>query len=50
MDEALIDTDILSEVIKGRHPLVLASAQAYLIVHQRLSFSDMTAGQAALCP
>jgi tRNA(fMet)-specific endonuclease VapC len=42
MDAALIDTDILSEVIKGKHPQVLASAQTYLAVHQRLSFSAMT--------
>ncbi|HUY92050.1 MAG TPA: hypothetical protein VMV10_25135 [Pirellulales bacterium] len=43
MDAALIDTDILSEVIKGKHPQVLVSARKYLAVHQRLSFSAMTA-------
>lgn len=42
MDEALIDTDILSEILKGKDPQVLAAAQQYLSVHQRLSFSAMT--------
>lgn len=42
MDGALLDTDILSEVLKGKNAQVLVSAQAYLAVHQRLSFSAMT--------
>ncbi|HET6884197.1 MAG TPA: type II toxin-antitoxin system VapC family toxin [Pirellulales bacterium] len=42
MDEALIDTDILSEILKGKNAQVLAAAQQYLAVHQRLAFSTMT--------
>lgn len=42
MDEALIDTDILSEILKGKDPQVLTSAQQYLAIHQRLAFSAMT--------
>jgi len=42
MDEALLDTDILSEVLKGKDQQVAASAQSYLKVHQRLAFSEMT--------
>lgn len=42
MDEALIDTDILSEILKGKDAKVLAGAQQYLAVHQRLAFSTMT--------
>jgi tRNA(fMet)-specific endonuclease VapC len=42
MDEAIVDTDILSEVLKGKDAQVLVSAQRYLTVHQRLAFSSMT--------
>jgi len=42
MDEAILDTDILSEVLKCRDQRVLAKARQYLLEHQRLSFSDMT--------
>jgi tRNA(fMet)-specific endonuclease VapC len=42
MDEALLDTDILSEVLKRKVPHVLQAAGQYLAVHQRLSFSAMT--------
>ncbi|HUY90445.1 MAG TPA: type II toxin-antitoxin system VapC family toxin [Pirellulales bacterium] len=42
MDEALLDTDILSEVLKGKNPQVLTAAQKYLAVHQQLAFSAMT--------
>jgi tRNA(fMet)-specific endonuclease VapC len=42
MDIALIDTDILSEVLKKKDSQVLATAQAYLGQHQRLAFSAVT--------
>lgn len=42
MDEALLDTDILSEVLKRKDPQVLATAARYLSQHQRLAFSAMT--------
>ena len=42
MDAAILDTDILSEVLKQKDQQVLASAQQYLIEHQRLAFSAMT--------
>ena len=43
MDEALLDTDILSEVLKRKNLQVLAKAAAYLAEHQRLAFSAITA-------
>jgi tRNA(fMet)-specific endonuclease VapC len=42
MREAILDTDILSEVLKKKDPQVLATAQQYLTHHQRLSFSAVT--------
>jgi predicted nucleic acid-binding protein len=42
MDEALLDTDILSEVLKAKDARVLANAQQYLAQHARLSFSAIT--------
>ena len=42
MDESLLDTDILSEILKGQNQAVLATAQQYLGEHQRLSFSAIT--------
>lgn len=42
MPPSLIDTDTLSEVIKGRDPHVLARAAEYLSVHQRFAFSIIT--------
>jgi predicted nucleic acid-binding protein len=39
MDKALLDTDILSEVLKGRHPQVVARAEAYLVHHSALTIS-----------
>jgi tRNA(fMet)-specific endonuclease VapC len=35
MDKALLDTDILSEVLKGRHPQVVARAEACLSAPHR---------------
>src|SRR2546423_1055773 len=43
MDEALLDTDILSEVLKRKDQQVLATARQYLAERQRLAFSAMTA-------
>ena len=42
MDEAILDTDILSEVLKRKDQQVLAMAGQYLAQHQRLAFSAMT--------
>jgi len=42
MDEALLDTDILSEVLKRKNQRVLVKARLYLATHQRLSFSAIT--------
>jgi tRNA(fMet)-specific endonuclease VapC len=43
MDEALLDTDVLSEVIKRKDRHVLATAGRYLAEHQRFAFSAITA-------
>jgi tRNA(fMet)-specific endonuclease VapC len=43
MDAALLDTDILSEVLKRKDRLVLAKARQYLAQHQRFAFSAITA-------
>ena len=42
MVESILDTDILSEVLKRKDPQVLANARQYLIEHQRFAFSEMT--------
>lgn len=42
MDEALLDTDILSEVLKAKDARVLSKAEQYLTDHGRLSFSAIT--------
>jgi len=42
MDESILDTDILSEVLKRKDPQVLANARQYLVEHQRFAFSEMT--------
>src|SRR4051812_20995769 len=42
MDQALLDTDILSEVLKRKDPQVLATAGSYLAVNQRFAFSAIT--------
>ncbi len=42
MDEALLDTDILSEVLKAKNKQVLIVAQRYLDEHQHFAFSAMT--------
>jgi len=42
MDPALIDTDTLSEVMKGRDPQVREKARQYLAIHGRFNFSIIT--------
>jgi tRNA(fMet)-specific endonuclease VapC len=39
MDATLLDTDILSEILKQRNPRVMAKASAYLDEHGRFTFS-----------
>jgi tRNA(fMet)-specific endonuclease VapC len=41
MNKALLDTDILSAIMR-QNPSVLAAAQSYLAVHQKLSISIVT--------
>lgn len=43
MDEALLDTDILSEVLKRKDKRVLANARQYLSEYPRFTFSSITA-------
>lgn len=38
----LLDTDTLSEILKGKSKDVLASANEYLAAHQRFAFSAIT--------
>ena len=42
MESAILDTDILSEVLKGRNRSVRSRAQQYLAEHGRLAFSSLT--------
>ena len=42
MDEALLDTDIMSEILKAKNKQVLDIAQRYLDEHQRFAFSAIT--------
>lgn len=42
MRSALLDTDTLSEIIKGRRPRTIQHARAYLDEHPRLAFSLIT--------
>jgi tRNA(fMet)-specific endonuclease VapC len=42
MDKAILDTDILSEILKGKDRRVLDVADRYLAEHQRLTFSAIT--------
>ena len=42
MDETLLDTDILSEVLKGKDANVVAKAQQYIVEHGQFAFSAMT--------
>ena len=42
MNKALLDTDILSEVLKGRNPQVVAQAESYLRHHAMLTVSAVS--------
>lgn len=42
MGPAILDTDILSEVLKQKNAQVLLHAGQYLATHRRLAFSTMT--------
>ena len=42
MDEAILDSDILSEVLKGKDPQVAKHARQYLSQHAQLSFSSIS--------
>lgn len=39
MDKSLLDTDILSEVLRGKNPSVVSRATEYLSVHPRITIS-----------
>jgi tRNA(fMet)-specific endonuclease VapC len=42
MNRALVDTDILSELLRGKSPTVHRRAEAYLAEHERLTISVVT--------
>lgn len=42
MTRALLDTDILSEILKGKNPQVLARADEYRATHRRMTTSAVT--------
>jgi tRNA(fMet)-specific endonuclease VapC len=42
MNKTLLDTDILSEILKGRDPNVAAAAAQYVDEHQRLTLSAVS--------
>jgi tRNA(fMet)-specific endonuclease VapC len=42
MDAALLDTDILSEILKAKNPQVLDVGRRYLAERQRFAFSAIT--------
>ncbi len=42
MHETLLDTDMLSEILKGRNTQVVATGDQYLAEHGRLAFSAIT--------
>lgn len=39
MDEALLDSDILSEILKGKDSVVVNAGDRYLAQHGRFAFS-----------
>ena len=45
MSRCILDTDILSEIIKGRDPVVAARARAYLQQHARFTTSAVTVAE-----
>jgi len=42
MIRTLLDTDALSEILKGKRRHVVSQAEEYLIQHERLTFSAIT--------
>ena len=42
MDAAILDTDMLSELLKRKNPQILSHARQYLASHHRLTYSSMT--------
>ncbi len=42
MDEALLDSDILSEILKAKNQSVLDAASLYLAQHERFAVSSIT--------
>ena len=42
MGPVVLDTDILSEILKGVNLQVKSAAQSYIATHKRFSFSDFT--------
>ena len=42
MQKSLVDTDILSEYLRGKNEKVLRNAEAYLRAHRRFSISVLT--------
>ena len=42
MNLAILDTDLLSEILKSKDAHVLTMARQYLAEHQRFAFSEMT--------
>ncbi len=47
MTKVILDTDMLSEVLKGKHPKVVARHAEYLRVHQRLTTTALTIAEIA---
>ena len=45
MTRCLLDTDILSEIIKGKHSAVLSRASAYVAQHGRLTTSSVSVAE-----
>jgi len=45
MTRCLLDTDILSEIIKGRNPVIATKAAAYLNTHGRLTTSSVSVAE-----
>ncbi|QDU91779.1 tRNA(fMet)-specific endonuclease VapC [Pirellulimonas nuda] len=42
IEPSLLDTDILSDILKGRNQVVTDNADAYLKLHGRFAISDFT--------
>jgi len=42
MDQSLLDTDILSEILKAKNPIVVARSKQYQSAYTRLTISVIT--------